>query len=74
MDTDPLRDVAQRDSVEPVFLEQVLSRVEDLFQAFGALLRLAAPLALGSFRHLPALLSTAKFQTQKLVNYLLHVH
>ena len=54
MDTYALRDVAQRDSVEPVFREQVLCGVEDLFQTFGALLRLTAPLALGSFRHHPS--------------------
>ena len=74
MNADPLRDIAQRDSVEPVFREQVLGRVENLFQAFSALLRLAAPLALGSFRHLPSPLSTAQFETAKLVKYRLHVH
>ena len=54
MDADAQRDVTKRDSVEPVFREQVLRGVEDLFQAFGALLRLTAPLALRSFRHLPS--------------------
>ena len=49
MDADALRHVAQRDAVQAMLGEQVLRGVEDLFQAFGALLGLAAPLALGIF-------------------------
>ncbi len=51
MDPDALGDIAECYAVKPMFREQILGRIEDLFEALGALLRFAATLTLLIFIH-----------------------
>ena len=65
---DALSHVAQRHAIQSMFREQVLGRIEDLLQAFGALLCLAAALTLRSFMHRASPLSTAQIDRLASVN------
>src|SRR5580698_3588013 len=51
MDSHALSYIAKRYAIKPMYREQILGCIEDLFQAFGALLCLAATLTLPIFIH-----------------------